>query len=150
MMSLRKDTPVDGVTNNTLFAHRIDLKDDRFWESAVRLYGKRMEVVASNIANADTPNYKARDIDFKAALAQSLATPAEAKPSRSPRKESPDSNTPTLLYRVSAQPGVDGNSVDMDVERVVFTDAAIRYEFTMQKAVGEYKEISELFKNLTP
>jgi hypothetical protein len=38
----------------------------------------------------------------------------------------------------------------MDVERVVFTDAAIRYEFTMQKAVGEYKEISELFKNLTP
>jgi flagellar basal-body rod protein FlgB len=141
---------VDGVTNNTLFAHRIDLKDDRFWESAVRLYGKRMEVVASNIANADTPNYKARDIDFKAALAQSLATPSEAKPSSSPRKESPDSNTPTLLYRVSAQPGVDGNSVDMDVERVVFADAAIRYEFTMQKAVGEYKEISELFKNLTP
>ncbi len=150
MMSLREDTTVDGVTNNRQFAHRIDLKDDRFWESAVRLYGKRLEVVASNIANADTPNYKARDIDFKAALAQSLAAPAEVKPSGSPRKESPDSNLPTLLYRVAAQPGVDGNTVDMDVERTVFTDAAIRYEFAMQKAVGEYKEISELFKNLTP
>lgn len=151
MRSLREDTTVDGVTNNRQFAHRIDLKDDRFWESAVRLYGKRLEVVASNIANADTPNYKARDIDFKAALAQSLAAPAEAKPSGSPvRKESPDSISPTLLYRVPAQPGVDGNTVDMDVERTVFADAAIRYEFAMQKAVGEYKEISELFKNLTP
>lgn len=141
---------MDGVTNNRQFAHRIDLKDDQFWESAVRLYGKRLEVVASNIANADTPNYKARDIDFKAALAQSLAALAEAKPSGSPvRKEPPDSNSPTLLYRVPAQPGVDGNTVDMDVERTVFTDATIRYEFTMQTAVGEYKEISELFKNLT-
>lgn len=106
--------------------------------------------MASNIANADTPNYKARDIDFKAALAQSLAVSAEVKPSGSLRNESPDSSLPTLLYRVPAQPGVDGNTVDMDVERTVFTDAAIRYEFAMQKAVGEYKEIGELFKNMTP
>ncbi|MCH2116036.1 MAG: hypothetical protein MK171_14165, partial [Pirellulales bacterium] len=60
-----------------------------------------------------------------------------------------DSKFPTLLYRVPMQQGVDGNTVDLDVERTVFTDAAIRYEFSMQQAVSEYKEISELFKNLS-
>jgi flagellar basal-body rod protein FlgB len=140
---------VDGVTNNRQLPNRINLNDDRFWQSAVRLYGKRLELVASNIANADTPNYEGRDFDFKAALAQSLSASEEVMSSGSPRKKSADSNSLTLLYRVPAQVGVDGNTVDMDMERTVFTDAAIRYEFSMQQAVGEYKEISELFKNLT-
>lgn len=140
---------MDRLTNGRGLAYQIDLKDDRFWENTVRLYGKRLEVVASNIANADTPNYKARDFDFKAALAQSLSASTEVKSSGSLKTESPELNFSAPLYRVSAQQGVDGNTVNMDIERTAFADAAIRYEFAMQQAVGEYKEMSELFKKLT-
>jgi flagellar basal-body rod protein FlgB len=108
-----------------------------------------LEIVASNIANADTPNYKARDINFKAALAQSMSASVEAKPAASTGKSLPEAKSPTLLYRGPTQSGVDGNTVDMDMERAAFTDAAIRYEFTMERAVGKYKDIIELFRNLS-
>lgn len=54
------------------------------------------------------------------------------------------------LYHFPTRQGVDGNTVDMDVERSQFAATAIRYEFSMQRAVDEYKEIGDLSKNLTP
>jgi flagellar basal-body rod protein FlgB len=144
-----KDEHIDGIRNTGHLPVGPSPADERLWENAVRLYGKRLEIVASNIANADTPNYKARDFDFKTALAQSMSASVEAKPAASPGKPLPEAKSPPLLYRVPTQSGVDGNTVDMDVERAAFTDAAIRYEFTMQKAVSEYKDILELFRNLS-
>jgi flagellar basal-body rod protein FlgB len=138
------------VNNNSMASGMGGAADERFWENATRLYSKRLEVIASNIANADTPNFKARDIDFKKALEQSLSTAMVGeRVVASARRLPAEPVSPPLLFRVPAQQGVDGNTVELDAERVAFAETAIRYEFAMQKAVGEYKEISELFKTLT-
>jgi flagellar basal-body rod protein FlgB len=111
----------------------------RFNEAALSLRSKRQEVLASNIANADTPNYKARDIDFASALQGALAKGAApagplatTAPSHIARGAAADGNTlpdgTPVLFRGVVQGAVDGNTVDMDVERNQFTDNAIRYE----------------------
>ncbi len=110
----------------------------RFNEAALSLRSKRQEVLSSNIANADTPNYKARDIDFASAMQSVMARaapPAGAMAKTAPGHVSggapkgatlPD-GTP-LLYRTAAQGAADNNTVDMDVERNQFADNALRYE----------------------
>jgi flagellar basal-body rod protein FlgB len=106
----------------------------RFNESALSLRAQRQQVLASNIANADTPNYKARDIDFASAMASAtakgssgLATTAASHIAQ-PNDGSTLPNGTPLLYRQPAQGSVDGNTVDMDVERNQFADNGIRYE----------------------
>jgi flagellar basal-body rod protein FlgB len=93
-------------------------------------------MLASNIANADTPNYKARDIDFSAAMTRALNQSAGAATELTKTTSvhlkaqgSVDGSAP--LYRPSIQGNVDGNTVDMDVERNQFTDNAIRYEASL-------------------
>ncbi len=107
----------------------------RFNETALSLRSQRQAVLASNIANADTPNYKAKDIDFTAALTSAMAGAAQplkttaAKHFPVPQQGAgtlPD-GTP-LQYRGVVQGAVDGNTVDMDVERNQFADNALRYE----------------------
>jgi len=110
----------------------------RFNELALNLRAQRQQLLASNIANADTPNYKARDIDFANALQGALTRttpPAGVLAATDPRhidnaQANPDllpDGTP-VLYRQPAQASVDGNTVDMDVERNQFADNAVRYE----------------------
>ena len=97
-----------------------------FHHQALNLRSQRQQVLASNIANADTPGYKARDFDFKSALATAMAQPAEeqapgdAAPAPAPQ--------PELLYRSVIQPSIDGNTVDMDVERAQFAENTVHYE----------------------
>ena len=110
----------------------------RFNETALSLRAQRQELIASNIANADTPNFKARDIDFASAMQGALAKagPGAANPLAATNKGHiqpaadgkalPD-GTP-VLYRGVVQGAVDGNTVDMDVERNQFADNAVRYE----------------------
>ena len=111
----------------------------RFNESALSLRAQRQELIASNIANADTPNFKARDIDFASAMRGALAkaNPANLNTALAATnkghvqpaldgKALPD-GTP-VLYRGVIQGAVDGNTVDMDVERNQFADNALRYE----------------------
>ena len=110
----------------------------RFNETALSLRSQRQQLLASNIANADTPNYKARDIDFTAALQGALARntpPAGVLKATSPNHMGGAAGNPDILpngtpvqYRGTVQGAVDGNTVDMDVERNQFTDNAIRYE----------------------
>ncbi len=108
----------------------------RFNEAALSLRSQRQELIASNIANADTPNFKARDIDFASALAGALGrTSAAAAVLRNTAPAHLGGTAPgvlpdgtALLYRKPAQGAVDGNTVDLDVERNQFTDNAIRYE----------------------
>jgi len=155
----------------------------RFHETALSLRSQRQQVLASNIANADTPEYKARDIDFAGALQAAMGvkpppgplalssarhftgvagnaaaasvpgssgtygaygTPAGVVPAAA-AGEAPLAQTAArhlaplappaigpdgapLLYRTPAQGAIDGNTVDMDVERNQFADNAIRYE----------------------
>jgi flagellar basal-body rod protein FlgB len=112
----------------------------RFNETALSLRAQRQQLLASNIANADTPNYKARDIDFNSALKGALAqqnsptataqAPALAKTATTHlNSKSADSlDGMPLLYRNASQGNIDGNTVDIDAERNQFTDNSIRYE----------------------
>ena len=100
----------------------------QFNEAALSLRSQRQQVLASNIANADTPNFKARDMDFNSALAGAMsgASPTAAGPGAAASAAAP--GAAALLYRAPVQGAVDGNTVDMDVERNQFADNAIRYE----------------------
>ena len=113
-------------------------------EKAAQLRSYRGEVLANNIANADTPNYKARDIDFKSILKQADLAPSvdlgasnkmHMKLSGQRKLEN------DLLYRVPAQPSLDGNTVDMDKEKAEFSNNAMAYQVSMTFISGKVKGI---------
>lgn len=107
----------------------------RFQQEALNLRARRQEVLSSNIAHADTPGYKARDFDFSSTLSQAMAQGRQAQTvsmnttsARHIQGGSAISSDPDLLYRLPTQSSIDGNTVEMDVERVNFTDNAVHYE----------------------
>ncbi len=99
----------------------------RFSQNALNLHAHRQQLIASNIANADTPGYKARDIDFAAALKNAEAAQGKAQ---APALRKPDAAPlgADVLFRSAVQRSVDGNTVDLDVERAQFAENAVRYE----------------------
>lgn len=111
----------------------------RFQQDAMSLRAERQQVLANNIANADTPNFRARDFNFSSELASSLqkdhtqgrgmtlATTSD----RHLQASSTSLSSRDLLYRVPDQPSLDGNTVDMDRERAQFTDNAVRYQASL-------------------
>ncbi|HJW03010.1 MAG TPA: flagellar basal body rod protein FlgB [Azospira sp.] len=126
-----------------------------FQEAALNVYAKRQEVLAANIANADTPNYKARDLDFQSALAAAQARaeqqPVELKLTAAahlPAKGLPPPGPDNLLYHTPNQASADGNTVEMDVERSKFAENAVHYEFAMQYLGNDYKDMIQLLNNL--
>jgi flagellar basal-body rod protein FlgB len=124
--------------------------NDEFWKRALQLSEQRLNVLASNIANSDTPNYKARDIDFRAALQQALNDPSTINEAVDrPRSHASDNaDNLFLMYRVPTQGAVDGNTVDMDRERSAFAEQAVKHQFMLQKVADEYKEMDAMFKNM--
>lgn len=107
-----------------------------FHHQSLNLRAQRQQLLASNIANADTPHYKARDFDFASALKGAMsghggaALPMAA--TASGHLTSLLDIAPTnLFYRGEVQSAVDGNTVDMDVERAQFADNSIRYEASL-------------------
>ncbi|MBI4696214.1 MAG: flagellar basal body rod protein FlgB [Gammaproteobacteria bacterium] len=100
---------------------------------AMEVRSKRAEVLAANIANADTPNYQARDFDFKAVLngMQSGTTLA-----RSDERHLSNGNDmyfgTDLQYRMPAQGALDQNTVDVQAERAQFLDNALRYQASVR------------------
>ena len=120
----------------------------RFNEAALSLRGQRQQILASNMANADTPNYKARDIDFTKALqgamgrsggAPALATTAGSHLSAGGTGTDNSGAAAPLMYRLPLQASIDGNTVEMDNERNQFTDNAIRYEAGLTLLSGQIK-----------
>lgn len=114
-------------------------QDLAFFQTALQLRQQRQEVLASNIANADTPNYKARDFDFRKALDNVMGERmrlAETHLTLTSARHIPASAaTPgpaELMYRQPLQPSLDGNTVDMDVERVQFADNTLHYQAELQ------------------
>lgn len=108
---------------------------------------QRMEVLASNIANADTPNYQARDIDFAKVLAgaqqSAPGAPALAGEGEGAAAAGTSSSvtSPPLSYRVPLQPSVDGNTVDEQVEQAAFADAAMHYQASLSFLSGDVKNL---------
>ena len=131
-----------------------------FHQTALRIRAERQELIAANVANADTPNYKARDIDFGTALAKALennapgTVPAATEgvaPAMTSSRHLPGVAITSLpadgtlstgkMYRSVSQGSVDGNTVDMDVERNQFADNAIRYEASLTFINGQIKKM---------
>jgi flagellar basal-body rod protein FlgB len=101
----------------------------QFQSDALKLRSYRQELLSANIANSDTPNYKAVDFDFASAL----------KSARTAGSGNGTGSVPDLQYRVPAQFSLDGNSVEMDAERAKFAENTIRYEAAMRTLTAQIK-----------
>lgn len=112
-----------------------------FHQKALDLRAYRGQVLASNIVNADTPGFRARDFDFNRALGAILSGADAAGPAVTPgamlrtsarhlagNQGAAAVPAAALLYRPSAQPSVDGNTVNLDVERSEFAQNAVHFE----------------------
>ncbi len=105
--------------------------------AALGLREARLNLIASNLANADTPNYQARDLDFsralEAATAQTGITEGLGK--------STDPVTEATVYRVPLQPSLDGNTVDADYEHASFARAALEYRASLSFVEGRVRSL---------
>jgi flagellar basal-body rod protein FlgB len=118
-------------------------------DDALRLRGQRSSILASNIANADTPNYKARDVDFGAMLRQASLRQADgvvlASTHRSHLAPAVSLQQPTLMYRNPLHPSLDGNTVDSHVEQSKFAENSLMYQtsftFLNNKIAGLMKAL---------
>jgi flagellar basal-body rod protein FlgB len=121
-----------------------------FLQSALNLRANRQQMLASNIANADTPNYKAVDIDFSKVLQAATGPDRTVGLNRTApgHLQARDGNPlgARTLYRQPSQPSIDGNTVDMDVERTQFIDNAIRYQFALDRVSSKFKTIELALK----
>ena len=120
----------------------------RFNREALNLRTQRQEVLAANIAHADTPNYKARDFDFASRLTQAVeqgrggqSVQMAATSSRHIQGQASSMLDRDLLYRVPSQPSIDGNTVEMDAERINFADNALRYEANLTVVSAKIKSL---------
>lgn len=100
---------------------------------AVTLRSQRSTMLANNMANVDTPGFKARDIDFSNLLQQAQTSQIKAKVTHGAHitMNSPV-NPGTTLYRIPHKASLDGNTVDMDIERGEFTENAVRYQASLE------------------
>jgi flagellar basal-body rod protein FlgB len=102
---------------------------------ALQVRSKRSEIIASNLANADTPGYKARDIDFKQMLSQQAESNSVRVHTTDQRHIQPDNDLippAQLLYRTPMQPSLDGNTVDTEQEHVAFSANAMEYQVSLR------------------
>jgi flagellar basal-body rod protein FlgB len=102
-------------------------------EQALLLQGQRVGVLATNLANADTPNYKARDIDFSAVLAHTddVALPLQATQPGHITFNDGELPSGDLKYRNPYQASLDGNTVEMPVEQAAFSETNVRYQASL-------------------
>jgi flagellar basal-body rod protein FlgB len=127
---------------------------------ALTLEAQRTELLAANMANADTPNYKARDLDFKAALAAASGDASAgtlpltaANTAASVGSLGTGTGTGTggyaadaaasayLKYRVPMAPSLDGNTVDTQLEQAAFAENSVRYQATLTFLNARFKEL---------
>jgi len=134
-----------------------------FHAQALSLRAERQRIIASNIANADTPGYQARDFDFASALRQATGQATGSGSGQfgsgigtgiatgiASTVMSPGGRAmPTLRYAVPAQTNLDSNSVDMDRERAAFVDNSVKYESTLRFINGSVRTMLDSMKSHT-
>jgi flagellar basal-body rod protein FlgB len=103
-------------------------------EEALRLRAKRSEVLASNMANADTPGYKARDFDFEGMLRKEMKAPVRLAATHAGHIRSDQGIVAStqMAYRVPQQPSLDGNTVEVEREQSEFSENAMRYQASLR------------------
>jgi len=104
-------------------------------EQALYLRARRSSVIASNLANADTPNYKARDLDFQSALRSAAGmetgNSVNVTTTNGGHLGGLGGDDGDMLYRQPLQPSLDGNTVDAQIEKVKFTENAMQYQASL-------------------
>jgi flagellar basal-body rod protein FlgB len=113
-------------------------------EQALLLHGQRLGVLATNLANADTPGYKARDIDFGAVLSQAQGeTELPLQADNAAHITFGNSELPSgdLKYRNPYQASLDGNTVEMPVEQAAFSEDNVRYQASLNFINSQISEL---------
>jgi len=103
-------------------------------EQALLLHGQRLSVLAANLANVDTPNYKARDIDFAEVLGKTDADsplPVTVTNAAHMTLQNDGLSSGELKYRIPYQASLDGNTVEMPVEQAAFAENNVRYQASL-------------------
>ena len=113
---------------------------------ALQLRARRGELIASNLANADTPNYKARDVDFRHALDNAQSATAMQANHASHISHANASGHTSTLYRVPNQSSLDGNTVDTQLESAKFSENAVRYQTTLRFLNGKISGLMKAIK----
>ncbi|MEY2894027.1 MAG: hypothetical protein RJA98_3935 [Pseudomonadota bacterium] len=119
---------------------------------ALSLRSERQRLIASNIANADTPGYVARDMDFSQALreatgaARATGVMAATSAGHMTGTSNGARSEPNLLYSTASQTNLDSNSVDMDRERAAFVDNSVKYEATLRFINGNVRTMLDAIK----
>ena len=99
--------------------------------TALSLRSERLNILASNIANAATPGFKARDLDFAALLKPSDGAPLSTTSPLHFASAAPAATGAQLLYRQPVQPSLDGNTVELATEQLQFAETAVRYRSSL-------------------
>ena len=121
-------------------------------EHALELRTKRAEVLANNLANADTPGFKARDIDFQSLLSEQMqdkSSEQSLKMTTTNGKHLPFNgidDSANLLYRTPSQPSLDGNTVDTQIEKAEFMKNTLQYQSSFQFLNSRFKGITTAIK----
>lgn len=116
---------------------------------ALRVGARRAELIARNLANADTPHYKARDIDFQDVLGKAQGAAGSTLSTTHGAHLQPgaaDNFGAELLYRVPALPRLDGNTVDTQVEQAAFAENALHYSASLAFISGQLKTLQSAIR----
>ena len=115
---------------------------------AVQLRSQRTELLAANIANADTPGYKARDIDFESVMRQTAGSGEGLRVThvRHLTANGMSAGEATALYRIPTQPALDGNTVDVQQEQAAFAENAVRYQASLEFLSGRVRGLITAIK----
>ena len=117
-------------------------------EEALRVRARRSEVLASNLANADTPGYKARDFDFQALLRKEIQNPVRLAATHQGhiRNDSGLIASTQMAYRIPQQASLDGNTVETEREQTEFSANAMRYQASLRFLDGRIKGLLTAIK----
>jgi flagellar basal-body rod protein FlgB len=117
-----------------------------FTERTLAVRGQRMEVLSKNIANADTPNYKAQDVDFRSVLKGTQLPTAMNATQKGHFSESKMISDANLFYTTPLNSSVDGNTVELSVEQAKYGRAAAQYQATLRFIESDVSGIRKALK----
>lgn len=119
-------------------------------ESALKVRGERASVLANNLANVDTPNFKARDLDFKAALNQAQQGKSSGFAVEVTQQKHFGGmgfeEDPTVKYRVPNQPSIDGNTVEDQIEHAEYMKNALALQASFQFLNSKFKGLTSAIR----
>ena len=122
-------------------------------DDSLLLRSRRSEILASNLANADTPGYKAKDIDFKEAMSDAMGTRSEFKKgslkmttTNAQHLQTSNGFSTDIKYRNPYQPSLDGNTVDAGIEKTEFSKNSIYYNANLRFLTGKFQGLTKAIK----